>query len=165
MTLYEIDTRLSDLLEQVDPETGEFNADPEEWAQLQMARDEKIENTALFVKNLRSEALAIKEEESTLAKRRKRLEGKIRWLEGNLRLSLDGQAFETPRCSIKWKKNPESVRVYDNQAAIDWAVQYAQDCVRYAPPELSKAALRARLKDGEAVPGAELFRETRMEVL
>ena len=166
MTLYEIDKRLYEMAEaMLDPETGELTGDPEAWAELQMARDEKLENTALFVKNLRSEALAIKGEENTLAKRRKRLERKITWLESNLRASLDGQMFETSKCSIKFKKNPESVRILDEQATMNWAYQFAQDCIRYAQPELSKSALKERLKEGEAIPGAELVRETRMEVL
>lgn len=164
MTLYEIDQSLMEIMESVDPETGEWIGDTEAWERLNLERDVKIENTALFIKNLRSEALAIKGEETTLAKRRKRLERKIEWLEGNLKLSLDGSPFETARCAIKFKRNPESVAYTDEKAAMQWAIEYAQDCVKYAAPELSKSAIKARLKAGEAVPGAELVRETRMEV-
>ena len=165
MTLYEIDSRLRELMDNsVDPETGEFTADPEEWANLQMARDEKIENTALYIKNLRADALAIKAEVDTLNKRKKRLESKIAWLESNLDYSLAGQMFETSRCSVKFKLNPESVRYTDEKAAMAWAVEYAQECIKFAPPELSKSAIKAKLKEGEEIPGAELVRETRLEV-
>jgi len=165
MTLYEIDQRLFELLEQVDPETGELLASPEDFAQLQMAREEKLENTALYIKNLRSEAVAIKVEEDTLAKRRKRIESKIAWLESNLKASLDGNPFETSRCSIKFKKNPESVKYTDEKAAMAWAVEYAQDCIKFAQPTLSKAEIKKKLQGGEAIPGAELVREIRMEVI
>ena len=166
MTLYEIDSKLYNLIENsIDPETGEFTADPQEWAALQMARDEKLENTALYIKNLRSEVVAIKGEEDTLAKRRKRLESKISWLESNLKASLDGNPFETSRCSIKFKKNPESVKYTDEKAAMSWAVEYAQDCIKFSQPTLSKAEIKKKLQGGEAIPGAELVREIRMEVI
>ncbi len=165
MTLYEIDQRLFELLEQVDPETGELLASPEDFAQLQMTRKEKLENTALYIKNLRSEAVAIKGEEDILAKRRKRIESKISWLESNLKASLGGNSFETSRCSVKFKQNPESVKYTDEKAAMAWAVEYSQDCIKFAPPTLSKADIKKKLKSGEQIPGVELVREIRMEVL
>ena len=59
MTLYEIDNRLLSL---VDEETGEIT-DLEKFSELQMARDEKIENCALWFKNLKAESEAIRNEE------------------------------------------------------------------------------------------------------
>lgn len=166
MTLYEIDNRLRDLMENaIDPETGEFIADPEEWASLQMAKDEKLENTALYVKNLRSEADAIKTEEDTLGKRRKRLERKIEWLESNLKESLQGQPFETARCSIGFRRNPESVNYTSEADTMAWAVEYAQDLVSYGKPTLSKAGIKKRLQAGEAIPGAELVRTVSMKIV
>lgn len=166
MTLYEIDSRLRYLMENsIDPETGEFIADPEEWDSLQMAKDEKLEATALYVKNLRSEAVAIKAEEDTLAKRRKRLERKIEWLEGNLQRSLEGQPFETARCSIKFRKNQESVSYTSEADAMAWAVEYAQDLVTYGKPVLSKMGIKKRLQAGEEIPGAELVRTVSMKIV
>ena len=67
MTLYEIDQAIQGL---VDPETGEL-MDYEAFAALQMDRDAKIENMALWYKDLMADAKAIKEEADTLNERRK----------------------------------------------------------------------------------------------
>ena len=44
MKIYEIENAISDLLSQVDEETGEILFDPEQLEALQMERDGKIEN-------------------------------------------------------------------------------------------------------------------------
>ena len=77
MTLYEIDHAISEAFERaIDPETGEL-INEEAWAQLealQMDREQKLENVALWVKDLNAEAAAIREEEKNLAKRRQSAE-------------------------------------------------------------------------------------------
>ena len=164
-TLYEIDGALLRMMEEsTDPETGEFCPDQEAWDRLQMEREVKIENTALYIKDLRARAGDIREEITKLLQREKTMLNRAAWLAENLRQSLDGANFETARCVVKFKKNPESVRYTDQDAAMRWAAEYAQDCIRVPPPELSKAAVKARLQQGEMVPGAELVREVRMEV-
>ena len=54
MNLYEIDAAITAL---VDPETGEIS-DFDAFDQLSMARDQKIENIALYYKNLVADAAA-----------------------------------------------------------------------------------------------------------
>ena len=77
MNLYEIDEEIRVLLDQgfnelcIDPETGEIL---EEKAQellngLQEQKTAKVENIALYIKNMNSEADAIKREEQRLAER------------------------------------------------------------------------------------------------
>ena len=56
MTLYEINNAI---LECVDMETGEI-IDSDKLSELQMAFDEKIENVALWIKDLKAESEAIK---------------------------------------------------------------------------------------------------------
>lgn len=166
MTLYEIDSRLRELMENsIDPDTGELIADPDEWNSLQMAKDEKIENTAVFVKDLRADALKLKAEEEILAKRRKGLERKADWLENNLKNCLRGQPFETPRCSIKFRKNQESVSYASEADAMAWATEYAPDLINFGKPTLSKMGIKKLLQEGEAIPGAELVRTVSMKIL
>ena len=86
MKLYEIDSALEAL---VDPETGEL-LDYEQFSRLQMEREAKIENTALYVKNLEAEAKAIKEEEARLSERRKAMENKAKRLREYIGFALDG---------------------------------------------------------------------------
>ena len=61
MTLWEVDKRISDILENgmhIDEETGEVFL-PEDIDLLNIERDKKIEGIALYVKNLKAEAEAI----------------------------------------------------------------------------------------------------------
>lgn len=164
MTLYEIDQELLDLMESVDPETGEWSGDPEAWARLSLERESKIENTACYIKELRGKIITFRDEIRTLQKRQKVLENKEAWLLENLRRSLGGQNFETVRCALKFKANPEAVKITDREAALRWAETYAPDAIRYAEPELNRADLKTILKNGVEVPGCELARETRLEV-
>lgn len=164
MSLYQIDQELQALMETIDPETGEWTGDPEAWERLNLERERKLENTALYIKDLRAEAAAIKGEIETFQRRLKTLQNKEAWLLENLRRSLDGQNFETTRCQLRFKKNPESVRLTDEDEAMRWAIEYAPDCLRYKPSTLSLSDLKAEIKKGAVIPGAELVRETRLEV-
>ena len=164
MTLYEIDQSLLDMMEAVDPETGEWAGDPEAWDRLSLERDQKLENTACYIKDLRVRIQGFREEIKTLQKRQRTLEAKEAWLLENLRRSLDGTDFETTRCRLRFKQNPESVKISDREACMRWAETYAPDAIRYAEPELSKGDLKTLLKNGVEVPGCELSRETRLEV-
>ena len=82
MTLYEINRNIEDILnrmfEEVDEETGEVN--PEivtELAELNEARDTKIDNIGAYIKNLDAEAKAIKDEMDALTRERKRLTAEL----------------------------------------------------------------------------------------
>jgi len=113
MTLYEIDQAIQGL---VDPETGEL-MDYEAFAALQMDRDAKIENMALWYKDLMADAKAIKEEADTLNERRKALENKAERLKSYLSLALDGEKFQTARCSVTFRKT-SSIQVSNPEALI-----------------------------------------------
>ena len=87
MTLYEIDKAITDL---ADPETGEIT-DFEALDNLQMARDQKIENIACYYKNLVSDAEAIKAEKEALAERQKVAENKAARLKEYLLRATRGE--------------------------------------------------------------------------
>lgn len=152
MTLYEIDQRITDLL---DPETGEL-LNYEAFASLQMEREQKLENMALWFKDLTAEAKAIKEEIDSLTERRKAVEAKAERLKNYLDLALDGQKFQTPRCQVSFRKTT-SLEVSDDTALIEWAESNGHDdCLRYKTPELSKKAIADLIKSGTEVPFAQL---------
>ena len=153
MTLYEIDQAIQGL---VDPETGEL-MDYEAFAALQMDRDAKIENMALWYKDLMADAKAIKEEADTLNERRKVLENKAERLKSYLSLALDGEKFQTARCSVIFRKT-SSVQVSNPEALIRWLEQngYDAECVKYKEPEVSKTGVGKLIKDGVPVPYAHI---------
>ena len=72
-TLYEIDYNLYQLLENemvVDEETGEIIFEESDIDNLLLSRDQKLENTACYIKNLMSDIDQIKSEEKSLKERR-----------------------------------------------------------------------------------------------
>lgn len=164
MTLYEIDMGLLAIMEATDPETGDFVGDIDAWEQLSLERDVKLENTACFVKDLDARIQNFADEIKALQKRKKTLENKKEWLMDNLRRSLDGENFETTRCTIRWKKNPVKLQYSAEADTLAWAKEYAPDCIKEVRPSLSTEAVKRHLLDGEMVPGAELVSGMRMEV-
>lgn len=71
-TLYEIDAAIMDC---VDAESGEI-IDEEQLNSLLMERSAKLEGVALWIKNLDSDAAAIRAEREALEKRQKAVENK-----------------------------------------------------------------------------------------
>ena len=152
MTLYEIDKAITDL---ADPETGEIT-DFEALDNLQMARDQKIENIACYYKNLVSDAEAIKAEKEALAERQKVAENKAARLKEYLSYALHGEKFshaemrgDVPK--DHFRKCGQPFRRHQ------WAeLNGHKECIRYKAPEISKSELGKVLKAGQEVPGAVL---------
>lgn len=151
MTLYEIDNAI---LECVDGETGEI-IDFERLEELGLQRDLKIENIALWFKNLRAEAEALKKEIDELTKRKKEAENKMEQLSAKLYEALDGNKFKTPKVSVSYR-NSKAVEVDDDfiRFAMD---NNLDDLLRYQLPEPNKSAISEALKNGEVIPHAELI--------
>ena len=159
MTLYAINKAIEETLDAaVDPETGEIvEADLfEAYNRLQMDRTDKIENIGCFIKDLDAEAKAIREEEKALAVRRRIAENKAERLRGYLAFCLKGERFNTPRCSVQFRKNTV-VAVDENRLN-----EVPEKFLRYKDPEVDKKAVREALKAGEAVPGCTLAESVSM---
>lgn len=153
MRLYEIDNRIEEVIERgffLDEETGEvFDADSLD--DLKMARDEKLENCGLYVKNIKAEAAAIRAEEVKLAERRHAMERKAKSLEDYMLRSMeraDMRKLETARCKLATRIS-KRVEVTDMDLIPDEFVRTKIE--RTA----DKAAIKAALKT-ECVPGAVL---------
>lgn len=151
MNLYEIDAAV---MACIDEETGEI-VDEQKLNDLEMERGRKIENTALWIKNLRAEVKALKDEEAAFKARRQTAENKLDSLERYLSGYLDGQKFKSDKVSI-FHRSIESVNVTD---------------IDKVPQELTRVTVEARkddikklLKDGRVVPGAELVTKTSMVI-
>lgn len=153
-TIYEIDRAILDCL---DMETGEV-LDVEALDALQIERSAKLENLALYVKNLTSEAAAIKAEEAALAERRKAKENKVERLKAYLSDALGGQPFETAKVRLSFRAST-GVIVTDGSALMEWLKMNHDECLKYTAPAVNKTEVGKLLKSGVEVPGAEL--ETR----
>ena len=155
MNLYDIEYEIMNC---VDPETGEI-IDEKRLDALQMAREKKIENILLWIKNLKSEADAIKIEEKALADRRKADEKKSESLTQYVQSVLNGEKFKTPRVAVSYRRS-ESVVVDD----VKLMMEVCDDYLRYKEPEPDKAKIKAALKDGVDVPGCHLEERQNMTI-
>lgn len=145
MNLYRID---EEIMNCVDTETGEI-VDCERLDALQMERNVKIENIACWIKNLRSDAEALKAEEQALAGRRKAAENKVDALKKYLSGYLAGQKFSTAKVAVSFRAT-SSVYITDLSVLPE---QY----LRYRDPEPDKTAIKNAIKAGETVAGAEII--------
>lgn len=156
MNIYEIEQAV---LELIDPETGEVK-DFEALEALNMARDEKIENIAMWIKNLTAEGKAIRDEEKSLAERRKSSENKCESLQKYLEQILCGEKFSTPKVAISYRKST-AVNIADEEAFIKTAdITYAVPQL----PKIDKAAIKEALKSGVVIEGAELIERNNIQI-
>jgi len=151
--LYEIN---QDILDCVDMETGEI-LDTERLDALQIEREAKLEGVALWVKDLKAEAAAVKEEADKLTARKKALDNKIEGLKNWLQFALDGEKLRTPRCNV-YQTHSQRVYVADELQLISYLKKQEdpEKFLRFKEPELKKDEIKRALKDGAVIPGAAL---------
>jgi hypothetical protein len=144
MNLYEIDEAI---LSCIDTETGEI-LDADKLNALQIEREKKLENVALWIKNLKSDADALKAEKQAFADRQKAAENKAESLKKWLTEALAGEKFKTTKVAVSFRKT-KSVEVADIWKLDD-------SFVKYAEPTPDKAAIKKAIEAGQEVAGATL---------
>ena len=152
--LYEID---QEILDCVDEETGEI-LDTERLDALQMEREAKLEGVALWIKDLRAEADAVKAESDKLTARKKALDNKIDGLKNWLLFALNGEKLKTARCSV-YQTHSTKLNVIDEQSTVNWIQTHCkepEEFLRFTLPEIRKDAVKAELKTGKEIPGVAL---------
>ena len=159
-TLYEIDQAI---LGCIDFDTGEV-IDPEKLSELQMEREVKIENVALWYKNLLSDAEALKAEKTALAEREAVARSKAESLKKWLAEALNGAKMTTPKVAISFRKS-EAVEIADEEEFIHWAQDYScDDLLAYKDPTPNKTAIKAAIKQGRSVYGATLTEKNNIQI-
>ena len=143
--LYDID---QEILDCVDLETGEI-LDSAKLDALQMERERKLEGVALWIKDLKAEASAVKEEADKLNARKKSLDNKIDGLKQWLLYALNGEKLKTPRCNV-YQTHSQKVVIDDEKALIDMFMTspFGEKFLRMKEPEIDKNALRDSMKQG-----------------
>ncbi len=159
-SLYEINGAILNCVEvepgtTVNMETGEV-IDLEKLSLLKMERSEKIRNIALWVKNLKADAKALKEAKDAFYIRQKAAENKAALLESYLANGLDGEKVKGTEFSIGWRKS-KAVTITDEKKLPE-AFLIAQ------PPKIDKTAIGKSLKGGKDVPGAELEERVNIQI-
>lgn len=150
--LFEIDRAIVDAWEAcVDPETGEINEDLyADFEALQMERDRKIENIACWVKNLKSDAAAMKEEAKNMTERAKAAEAKAARLQDYVGRVLNGQPWHGTRAAISWRTS--------HQVDIAEGATVPAEYMRIkTTSEPDKVALKAAIAAGKEFEGIRVL--------
>lgn len=159
-TLYELASDLRTVIEGglvFDEETGEVLFDADNLETLENAFSDKLEAVALYVKNLESDAAAIRVEEKALAERRIRAERKAERLKAYALDNLEavGGKLETPRVTVSTRRS-EVVSIY---AAAD-----IPEALTRTKTEPDKTAIKKLIKSGQEVPGAVLVEKKNLAI-
>ena len=159
MNLYEIDARIMQAFESaVDEETGEI-VDTGAYAAmnaLEVAKEDKVENILLWIKNLDADAESLKKEKMAFADRQSRAERKVESLRKYVAGFLAGEKFQTSRVAVSWKRSTSAEYTGDLEKLPD-------DCAR-VKKELNKTALKERLLKEEKIPGARLVKKNNIQI-
>ena len=143
-SLYDIN---SEILSCIDAETGEI-IDVERLQALQMEREQKVENVALWYKNLLSDAAQYAEEESRFKAKKQRAQAQAERLKEYLFGSRAGEKYKSPRVSISYRTAPRVI--------VDDVLDLPPQFVKFAAPEPKKSDIMAAIKNGEEVRGAHV---------
>ncbi len=163
-TLYEIDYNLYQLLENemvVDEETGEILFEESDIDNLLLSRDQKLENTACYIKNLMSDIDQIKAEEKSLKERRQTKEKKAERLKSylaNSMLLFGDKKFETPRVALSFRKS--------KQVEIEPNTHLPQEYIKVKVEESpDKTKLKdAILKQGIVIDGVKVIEKENLQL-
>lgn len=157
MNLYEIDHAILDC---VDMETGEIvNVDA--LNALDIERDAKVENIALWIKNDLSNAEQIKSEIKALEERKNSAEKNAEKLKKYLSGYLNGSKFSTSKVAISFRKS-ESVDVLDINKIM--SMNDANNYLRYKEPEPDKTSIKQAIKSGKNIPGCRLVEKQNIQI-
>lgn len=160
MNLYEICAELRALENAaeddmyIDPETGELIDMETALERLTISKENKIENIALWVRNLAADVTAIDSEIKRLQSRKRTAETKAERLKGYLISSLtreDGttEKVKTPRVSVSVRNNKPSL-------FCDEAILPKEFLVASISYRADKDQIREVLSRGIDVPGAHM---------
>lgn len=153
--LYDLVREIEDFEFEIDEETGEIlNAN--DLDNLELEKNEKIEQLCLYIKNLKSDAAAYKAEKDSFAKKQKAAENKAESIKNYIAYILAGENFKTDRVTVSYRRS-EQVECPDMSLVDD-------DYLRFKEPELDKTKIKKALKDGIKVGGCMLVERQNMQI-
>jgi hypothetical protein len=158
MKLYDINSEMQSLMNQT-TEDGEISTETlDAIMNLTLTESEKIEGIVSYIKDLQSDAKAIKKEEETLKSRRQIKENKAIFLSEyvkNYLINTKRDRFETPKCLLSFRES-ESVKILDENLIPK---KYL-----FAEYKISVADIRVALKNGKKVKGAILQENKNLQI-
>jgi hypothetical protein len=151
--LYEVNR---ELLACIDPDTGEI-LDIEKFENLSISKSQKIENIALYIKNLQADALAFETEGKAFAERKAKAQKKIESLQRYLSDVLAGENFSTKKCVVSFRRS--------QKLEVTNTAQIPKEFIKYETTEsVDKNAVKAAIKAGQAVEGCRIVENFNISV-
>lgn len=165
MSLWQLDAEIENILStMVDEETGEINEEAVDvLEQLDMERAEKIENIALYIKNLTAYAADLKAEKMAMAERQKAAENKVERLKKYLQESLNGEKMKTAKFEVSYRTTTKCI--VDPSVCQGWLYDngYFDTCIK-VESSVRVEEVKKLLKDGVPVEGAVLQQNVSMSI-
>lgn len=152
MNLYEINR---EMLACVNYETGEI-IDIKRFEELQLSKEEKIENACLWIKNLKADIEALKAEKVSFATRQRVAENKLESLKQYVADALAGEVFQTTKVKVSYRKS-ESLQ-------IDDVLKLPDEYLFPQLPDVDKEALKRAIKQGREFEGAHIEERLNIQI-
>jgi hypothetical protein len=163
MNLYEITKEYREAMDNMEVnEDGEI-VNFEEIEAKEGEFDAKAEAIALYIKNLSSDAQAIKTEESNLAERRKSTEKKAEYLKDYLAkamLAAEKQTIETAKCKLSFRKST-SLNITNEEWFFD---KYPELVKMEIKKSIPKKEITELIKSGKSFVGVELVENQNLQI-
>lgn len=125
--------------------------------------EDKAVNVAKFLRNMEATAETIKAAEASMAKRRKALEEKVKWLKDYIKSNMEATGIskiECPYFKLSIAKNPAALDVFDTEA-IPAEYKHSETVT---VEHIDKATLKSDLAKGQIIQGARLTNGTRLSI-
>ena len=123
--------------------------------------EDKAINVTKFMRNMEATATAIKSAEEEMAKRRKALENRIKWMKSYLKDSMEHTGItkiECPYFKLSIQKNPAAVNII-NEDTIPG--KFKEQVITW---KVDKTAIKKAIQSGKTIPGAKLLNGTRLAI-
>jgi len=123
--------------------------------------EDKAVNVTKFLRNMEAVAEAIKEAEAGMEKRRKALENRVKWMKDYLKTNMEHTGItkiECPFFKLSIQKNPVAVNIFDENKI---PLEFKEQVISW---KIDKNAIKDLIKNGQAIPGAELTQGTRLVI-
>lgn len=156
--LYTLAQEFRQLLDDIDSGVIPEEAIGDTLESVECALDDKLENVAVFIKELKSDVDALAAEEKALRDRRESKQRKLERMTDYLtaQMQLTGKKkLERPRASISIRRS-EAVEISDEAEFLRWATGHRDDLLTYKAPAISKSAIKLAISDGEKIPFASI---------
>ena len=159
MQLYRINQEIEAL---IDDETGEV-FDMDALIQLLGAKEDKIRNIMMLIKNTRADVAVLETEKKQFESRIKMKKNLVERLTNYLAMNTEGQTFDFPEGAIRYRASEETEI---DDAFIDWAMNSPEGerFLTYSIPKANKTAIKSYIKAGNDVPHARLVKKNNIQI-